>query len=218
MDDLWAATLTAAVGVIGYLGKVVFDAWRTWQHSQDELLARLLRFSCLLKDSKYVFLKQLELTGRLEGLLPPEEGDHTPRSAGHESLLVSLYDRFSPELKELHGIIRSTTICSMRPLNLAMGKWLDEDVDFRTGRSTNKKRQELASKLNLLACHLLLWNAKYEAFIPNNPKHALVYMADEQDHGLGFPEGLDELVEEVLAVMGSTRFHLQESSLAETKS
>ena len=33
----------------------------------------------------------------------------------------------------------------------------------------------------------MLWHAKYEAWIPNHPEHALVYMADEKHHGLGFP-------------------------------
>jgi hypothetical protein len=46
--------------------------------------------------------------------------------------------------------------------------------------------------------HLRLWHAKYEAWIPGHPRHALVYLADEEQHGIGFPGGLDQVVDEVL--------------------
>lgn len=48
--------------------------------------------------------------------------------------------------------------------------------------------------LNLLASHLMLWHAKYEAWIPSNNKHALLYMEDEEEHGLGFPHGVDDII------------------------
>jgi hypothetical protein len=50
----------------------------------------------------------------------------------------------------------------------------------------------------------LLLVFKYETWIPRNPKHALVYMADEQQHGLGFPDGIDQLVDEVLKELGGS--------------
>ena len=36
-----------------------------------------------------------------------------------------------------------------------------------------------------------MWLAKYEAWIPGHPEHALVYVNDEQKHGVGFPRELD---------------------------
>jgi len=52
-----------------------------------------------------------------------------------------------------------------------------------------------------LQAHLLLWLAKYEIWIPASPEHALVYLADEKEHGVGFPRGLDELVDATLKRM-----------------
>ena len=65
----------------------------------------------------------------------------------------------------------------------------------------NKKKPEfskLAAELVKLESHLLLWIAKYKAWIPEHNEHALVYMADENEHGLGFPSGIDERVDDVV--------------------
>lgn len=58
---------------------------------------------------------------------------------------------------------------------------------------------ELSELLNQLDAHLLLWLAKYEGWIPNRPDHALVYLADEEEHGLGFPNGIEETLAAVLS-------------------
>jgi hypothetical protein len=69
-----------------------------------------------------------------------------------------------------------------------MSKWLEEDINFR---NASGKYAELAIQLNMLASHLMLWHAKFEAWIPDNVKHALLYMDDEEAHGLGFPHGIE---------------------------
>ena len=43
------------------------------------------------------------------------------------------------------------------------------------------------------------WHAKYEALLPSMPEHALVYLADEEKHGIGFPTGIDKIVAEALS-------------------
>jgi hypothetical protein len=98
--------------------------------------------------------------------------------------------------RELHDIIRTITINTLRPTNQALLTWVQQDVVFK-GRRRGADRQ-FAKKLSDLEAHVLLWHAKYEAWIPQKPEHALVYLADEQSHGLGFPTGLDEMVEKAL--------------------
>jgi hypothetical protein len=43
----------------------------------------------------------------------------------------------------------------------------------------------------------VLWRAKYEFWIPDKPERAIVYMADEQQHGVGFPTGIEVLIARV---------------------
>ena len=60
------------------------------------------------------------------------------------------------------------------------------------------QRRTLSLGFGQLEIHLLLWRAKFEYWIPNNPEHCVVYMADEKKHGLGFPPKTDDAVETVL--------------------
>ena len=83
----------------------------------------------------------------------------------------------------------------MEPIGFAV---LRADIYHRTMRGKTEDEARLALLLNQLDAHLLLWLAKYEGWIPNRPDHALVYLADEQQHGLGFPRGVDEAVDAAL--------------------
>lgn len=56
----------------------------------------------------------------------------------------------------------------------------------------------LADKLAALEVHLQLWQAKYSVWIPENLTHSLVYLADEEEHGVGFPRGIENDVQELL--------------------
>ena len=74
-------------------------------------------------------------------------------------------------------------------------------------RASDHPRQDhrevrLAKLLNDLDCHLTLWLAKHDGWLPGRPDHALVYLVDEEKHGLGFPRGPDQAVEEVVSPSG----------------
>jgi hypothetical protein len=90
------------------------------------------------------------------------------------------------------------TINALYPTNLAMMEWLKNDSYFKASRRKTGPYRDLAQNLAELDVHLLLWRAKYEAWIPNSPQHALVYMADENAHGVRFPTDLDHIIAKVL--------------------
>lgn len=196
---LGTAVIGLTAAALSYAGKILAEAFQSRRHSRDEKRARLFRLSSLLGASKVAFEIQNELARRLWSMLVEKYRGREAAKEGFESQFTRLYDEFTAEEAELHGIIRGITIYAMRPANQAISKWLEEDVDFRT---ESWKHTDLAAKLNLLASHLMLWHAKFEAWIPDNPKHALVYMADEADHGLGFPQGVDGLVLRALREIG----------------
>lgn len=76
--------------------------------------------------------------------------------------------------------------------------WLRSDEHFRGLSSSDHRYGELAVYLPRLEVHLLLWRAKYEQWIPTSPDHCLVYLADEESHGVGFPHGGTALVAALL--------------------
>jgi hypothetical protein len=81
--------------------------------------------------------------------------------------------------------------------------WPQADTDYRNAKGKSGVEATLAVLLNQLDAHVLLWLAKYEAWIPDQPHHALVYLDDEEKHGVRFPPGLDATVAAV--VLGTSR-------------
>jgi hypothetical protein len=190
----------AVVAALGYVGKLATETWREWRRSEARSLARLFKLQALLRASRTAFIVQRELADRLAAQLTAEHATDLPSAPGLERLFSHLHARFSPAETELHEIIRAYTEHALHPINQALAEWLRDDARHRIiDRRKNQREIELAELLNQLDSHLLLWLAKYERWIPGRPDHALVYLDDEEEHGLGFPTGLDQAVETVLA-------------------
>ena len=108
------------------------------------------------------------------------------------------YPEMSAGEREQHAVIRSYSGHSLWEVNLALVAWLKSDQVFKMELAPLSQPCELAQALVDLEIHLLCWQGKLGAWIPGHPEHALVYMADEKKHGLGFPTGLDALVSTAL--------------------
>ncbi len=201
---LGTAMAGAVVAALGYVAKLAVDGWSAWRRLRAERLGRLLELASLLHASSEGFFYQRRLVDRLEESLRGNHPEIAPDRSGFERHFAQAFDSFTPDEVELHGLIRSMTEHSLRPTNQAMSVWLQSDLTCRTARAATGTRGELAAKLNQLDTHLRLWHAKYEAWIPEDPQHALVYLADEENHGIGFPPRLDETVEKLLGELGAS--------------
>ena len=194
--------LGAVIAAGGFVAKQLVHEWMGWRRRRERRHARLLQLSSLLKSTGYAFSIQAKHRDRLAVLLCASHPDRSRllQADGYEQLFSILSKILAPgtEEFELHALIRGLTIYALKPSNRAISRWLAEDIDFRTQTGATGHRGELAAELNLLASHLLSWHAKYEMWIPNHPEHALVYLADEQEHGVGFPKGIEASVQKVL--------------------
>lgn len=185
--ELQVAIITALSAAIGYMIKSVIDWWQDRQKERARIIAEVQRLQSLLKASGEVFNIQQDQVERLRELLKKNHPAEFTGNAGFEETMTRFYPTFKNEEKEIHSIIRAYTEHSMRSVNLALSEWLRTDDLFKTGVVKSQREKQLSEKLFALEIHLLLWHAKYQAWIPNQPQHALVYMADENQHGLGFP-------------------------------
>lgn len=201
---LGTAVAGAVIAALGYVAKLAIEGWSAWRRARAERLGRLLELASLLHASSEGFFYQKRLVDRLEESLRTKHPEIAPDRSGFERHFAGAFGSFTPDEAELHGLIRSMTMHSLRPTNQAMSAWLQTDLSYRTARAEPGIRGELAAKLNRLDTHLRLWHAKYEAWIPEHPQHALVYLADEENHGIGFPPGLDETVEKLLGELGAS--------------
>jgi hypothetical protein len=189
----------AVVAAFGYVGKEIVQSAKAWRAEAELRRVRLHQLEALLNASRAAFHAQRVQRDRLEERLRKRLHTDLPDRRGYERLFTHCYPRFDSEEKDLHTVIRAYTEHALRPLNEAMLTWLRNDVDHRTAHRKSGDEQKLSALLNQLDAHLLLWLAKYEAWIPNQPAHALVYLADEEEHGVGFPTGIEDVLAAVLS-------------------
>lgn len=190
------AVLAGLLAAVGYVGNLSIQSIGKWRETRATQRASLLKLAALLKTMAAAYAIQVKhrdalhaaLNARLPGLSCCD---------GYEAMFSSLFERFNASEKETHAIIRGISVHALRPLNDAVFQWLDDDVFYRSRRRTTAQC-ELAGALDQLAIHLSLWRAKYEIWIPDQPSHALVYLADEKLHGIGFPTGIESLIAVVL--------------------
>ena len=194
----WPIVLTAIIGALGWFGKTVYDWREDYRQANAERLANLQQLSALLDTSERLFNIQAVQRDRLLKLLEKNHPDKIDMGAGYDAAFEKLYDEFTPEERELHGFIRAMTVNAMLKLNLAMSDWLKGDASFKTRAVSLKVRNDLADQLRNLELHLTLWHAKYQYWIPENQKHALVYLGDEKEHGIPFPQKLKGLVDKAI--------------------
>jgi hypothetical protein len=195
---LGTAVIGAIIAALGYVGKQVLDGLAAVREKKRERRARLVELQSLLRATRVSFTIQNTHAQRLTAMILENHPNVTQPEGGYDRIFATTYPQFTSEEKELHDIIRSITINSLRPVNQSLLEWLKQDIYFKAHYHKNTRMGELAKQLANLEAHLLLWHAKYEAWIPNTPRHALLYLADEDAHGLRFPTEIDQVVQKML--------------------
>ena len=198
---LGAAVIGALIAVFSFVAKSLLELRSNVRKTHAARLASIIDLSTLLNVSRIAFITQNSWAGDLLKLLSKNHPGEVVEKQGFETNFSRLHDKLLPEETVLHELIRAWTQYFLKPINEATLDWLKSDTLFRTTYISAKgeKRAAFAEELIKLHIHLLLWECKYNAWIPNHPKHALVYLADEESHGIGFPAGFDELIENVMS-------------------
>ena len=194
------ALLGAVIAAVGFVAKLLYELWSDLRKAQAARLANIIDLSALLTASRVLFLVQNRWARCLMEMLHENHGHEISDTEGFEAVFSKLCDKFSPAEATLHTQIRNWTVYGLRPINEAILSWLEKDTLFRTTyiKAKDIKKRLLAEQLIELHAHLLLWRCKYDAWIPTDPKHSLVYLVDEAAHGVGFPTRLDELIKDVM--------------------
>lgn len=196
----WLATalLGAALAALGYVLKLFIELYQSAKEKRRIKRSRLIELLSLLRATHVAFLIQNKHAINLTEWIKENHKEISQKGTGYEAIMSGAFNYLKAEKKELHAIIRSITENTLFPTNRDILNWLRNDNVFKATKAKDLTFAKLATELVKLESHLVLWIAKYQAWIPGRPEHALVYMADEDSHGLGFPTGIDMLVEEAV--------------------
>jgi len=186
-----SAVIGAVIAAIGYVAKLIIELFQSYLDKSRLQRSKLIELQSLLNASRVAFIIQRQHAENLKDMISKNHPKLPLQdSSTIEEKISAHYGSFNAEERELHAIIRSISINALYPTNKTTLKWLTADTFFKV------KKNELAKKLVLLESHLILWFAKYKTWMPEHPEHALVYLNDEKNHGLGFPSGIENLVEQ----------------------
>ena len=191
------AVIGAVVAALGYIGKLLVESVIQLKDRWLERRARLVKLQSLLLTSRSIFLVQRDLADNVS--LDVEDRVREKIDAvGYDEILAAAFqfDFLNEQQKAAHGLIRSYTMNAIRPLNSKMMDWLSEDTYYKS------KDGKLGEALRRLEAHLVLWQSKYDFWIPPNPERVLVFLADEHNHGIGFPTGIETLLAKVTGGIG----------------
>lgn len=196
---LGAAAISALIAALGYVGKLLVGVRQAYRDAKNARLAALVRLQSLLRVSRTAFRIQHKHAVDLSALIVARQP--ALASHGYDVIIAKGFLTLNEEERELHTMIRCITVNALRPTNQELLAWLGADTYFKAYAKPNKAAV-CAKSLGQLESHLLLWHAKYEAWIPDHPEHALVYLNDEKQHGVEFPKGLDEAVDQLVINRG----------------
>jgi hypothetical protein len=194
--------LGAVIAAISYVAKLIIELLRDWyqavRQAKEARLTQLVRLRSLLREAKMSFKAQNEKAKMLLNMVQANHQNAFQLKSGYEYIFSTIYPDFTTDERELHEIIRSYTVYALRPTNQLLTEWLNNDTFFKAQYMKKSILGDFAKNLLDLDTHLLMWNAKYDGWIPNKPEHALIYLADEERYGPGFPHDIDDLVDKIL--------------------
>jgi len=210
IGQMWVASIPDWLGeaiasvvclVLGFTAKSMIDYFRASRAKSVAERDRLFALSDMLAESRSIFLSQNYLARRLMRLLHDRFAEPIRQCQGFDDAFTKYFDKMNQDEQELHALIRSTTMNSLRQINERLRAWLTDNPELLRKNQSTDEGNRLAKSLNDLQLHLNQWFDKYEAWIPTNKKRTLVYLADEKEQGMGFPEELGPALEVVLKRM-----------------
>ena len=198
---------TGAPALVGFLVKYLWDYYNSRKQLKQERIRKLEDLKSMLEESKNLFVMQNKLLRRLcDEVCERTKCDATYNSNGYEHFLTQNYDNMTDVEKDTHSVIRGTTMNSINIVNQELEKWVQEDREFKINSVKDLRvisfGGQFAKQLNRLELHLNLWRDKYNVWM-NNEKHCVVYLDDEERHGVGFPTGIEDMVDEALGLLSN---------------
>lgn len=202
------AVTTGFTALVGFFVKYGVDLFNSRKQLNNERIRKLEDLKGMLEESKNLFIMQNKLVKRLVNEVRTRlDLDETSVSGGYELFLTENYDAMTDVEKDTHSVIRGTTMNSVNIVNEELQKWITNDKEFKINSVKKLRESEFGEKfsrsLSQLELHLNLWRDKYTVWMKNE-KHCVVYLDDEERHGVSFPKGIEDLVDEALAKLAKS--------------
>ena len=196
----WLRTIIigAVSAALGFFGKELWSWLKEQREKKQGRRARLEELSRLLDESGSLFRSQRTQAERLLESIKSSQPECINPDFSLDQIFSQAFPNLTPEQLGLHTIIRGVTATSMKRINSETANWLKRDDFFTNTTNSPAQLKRLAEELQKLRLHLGEWHSKFSSVFENDKTVALNYLADEQEHGTGFPVGIESVVQQVL--------------------
>lgn len=198
-DYVATAIIAAIFATLGFFARKFYDQIEELWAKRKNTIKKLQQLNVLLDESKSIFDNQDYLVRRLNSLLKNEFGDETTDWKGYDETFFRMYPVMTDEQIELFSLIRGCTMNSMRRVNEELLHWIKDNSVIELSERKLLNSEKFNTQLAQLKKHLNLWFDKYEAVFKLNERRSLIYLADEKEHGIGFPRDLKTTLDSILA-------------------
>ena len=195
---LRTAIIGAVSAALGFFGKELWSWWIKQRQKKQSRRARLERLDRLLDEAGSLYRSQKAQGNRLVESIAHSKPYCIKPNLSLDQIFSLVYANLSPEELRLHDVIRGVTATSIKRVNSEIVNWLRRDDFFTATTDSPVKLKHLAEELRKLRLHLDEWHAKFSSVFELDRTIALNYLADEQEHGTGFPVGIEDVVKQAL--------------------
>ena len=121
---------------------------------------------------------------------------------GSSSNYNDIFSRYHPEMnanqKEIFDLIRKLTAISLVDVNNKMSLWLEEHPIHELIPESSTSTIMLETNLLQLSIHLTEWFNTHENVFKDDESQSLIYLKDEKQQGIGFPNQLEPTIVRVV--------------------
>lgn len=123
-SDPWlrSAMVAAVSGLLGFFGKALYDHIKARRQAKQDSETEMQKLAVLLKESGSLFRDQNYKARRLIQRLESRLGAKVPAGLGFDETFFRLYSQMESDERELHSLIRSTTVNSLRRVQFGNGR------------------------------------------------------------------------------------------------
>jgi hypothetical protein len=207
MDWLWGAIAgalaTAAIGGVTFLfNRFVLEPRDRQRRQAIERIRALNELDFLLTLSRDAFTSQNFKAQELLRLIRLNHPDVSTRDdhgepLGYDEIFHRAYPTLNEKERDIFKLIRGTTLSSLKKANDKMFLWTEEHPEFLAASDRTIESKDFADDLANLRAHLDQWSSKFATWMEDESR-SLVYLADEEAHGLGFPTRIEVSLARIL--------------------
>lgn len=183
MSELSHAAIGLLGAAIGYFGKNLLEMYHGRRALRADRIKVLKRLAVLIDEGSSVRRTQRYLANALYVMVEKNHPAEVKGTFGYDQAFLAAFSQFSAEERDLHALLRSTTIHSALRIHTALREWAESSTDIIGELPESRSRTLFGQHLAELKEYLNGWFSVYYARVQDDLRRPDVFMREGQPEG-----------------------------------